>query len=343
MDTHSMLHPTTLALGSCCCCCCCFKRPPPPPSLSSVILTEYTGTPQNGGSGDDGGDEDSFVDELLNLNNDDDNTTADEEQDEEQVVAQMGLKIDLNTIPCCFLSPPPSPPAPPTKAENREDSLNDDLGSVLAVPADEADLEWLSQFVEDSFCHHFPSPYLTGPKPFTFVPGPTSQGPDPKTSALAPRSKRSRRARTGVRVRVWSSSLIDSTTASSSSCSSSSPPPPHFSASGLKRPFAGNAGGGAIGRRCSHCGVQKTPQWREGPNGPKTLCNACGVRYKKGRLLPEYRPASSPTFSRELHSNSHRKVLEMRKMKEKEMVMTMAAGRNGNSGSGLEGSIRGFV
>ncbi|CAN1278782.1 GATA transcription factor 9 [Linum perenne] len=50
--------------------------------------------------------------------------------------------------------------------------------------------------------------------------------------------------------------------------------------------------------------------------GPKTLCNACGVRYKSGRLVPEYRPANSPTFSMEKHSNSHRKVLEMRKKKQ---------------------------
>lgn len=69
-------------------------------------------------------------------------------------------------------------------------------------------------------------------------------------------------------------------------------------------------------RRCTHCLVTKTPQWRAGPNGPKTLCNACGVRFKSGRLFPEYRPACSPTFSSEMHSNSHRKVLEMRKRKE---------------------------
>ncbi|CAN6232657.1 unnamed protein product [Urochloa humidicola] len=85
------------------------------------------------------------------------------------------------------------------------------------------------------------------------------------------------------------------------------------------------AGGGGAGnatapgpgdRRCSHCGVNKTPQWRAGPAGAKTLCNACGVRYKSGRLLPEYRPACSPTFVSSIHSNSHRKVLEMRRKKE---------------------------
>lgn len=69
-------------------------------------------------------------------------------------------------------------------------------------------------------------------------------------------------------------------------------------------------------RKCMHCEVTKTPQWREGPMGPKTLCNACGVRYRSGRLLPEYRPAASPTFVPSLHSNSHKKVIEMRKKTE---------------------------
>ncbi|XP_052191282.1 GATA transcription factor 1 [Diospyros lotus] len=72
----------------------------------------------------------------------------------------------------------------------------------------------------------------------------------------------------------------------------------------------------ALGRRCYHCLAEKTPQWRTGPLGPKTLCNACGVRFKSGRLVPEYRPASSPTFSNLLHSNSHRKVVEMRRQKQ---------------------------
>ena len=83
-----------------------------------------------------------------------------------------------------------------------------------------------------------------------------------------------------------------------------------------KKPAVQTGSGTQFQRRCSHCQVQKTPQWRTGPLGAKTLCNACGVRYKSGRLFPEYRPACSPTFSGEIHSNSHRKVLEMRKRKE---------------------------
>ncbi|XP_062082095.1 GATA transcription factor 11-like [Humulus lupulus] len=65
-------------------------------------------------------------------------------------------------------------------------------------------------------------------------------------------------------------------------------------------------------KKCTHCEVTNTPQWREGPLGPKTLCNACGVRYRSGRLFPEYRPAASPTFIPSVHSNSHKKVIEMR-------------------------------
>ncbi|OMO56054.1 Zinc finger, GATA-type [Corchorus olitorius] len=68
-------------------------------------------------------------------------------------------------------------------------------------------------------------------------------------------------------------------------------------------------------RKCSHCQSEKTPQWRMGPLGPKTLCNACGVRYKSGRLVAEYRPAASPTFDSVKHSNFHKKILRRKGFK----------------------------
>ncbi|WVZ99637.1 hypothetical protein U9M48_044904 [Paspalum notatum var. saurae] len=34
-------------------------------------------------------------------------------------------------------------------------------------------------------------------------------------------------------------------------------------------------------RRCANCDTTSTPLWRNGPRGPKSLCNACGIRYKK--------------------------------------------------------------
>jgi hypothetical protein len=29
---------------------------------------------------------------------------------------------------------------------------------------------------------------------------------------------------------------------------------------------------------CTDCGTLDSPEWRKGPNGPKTLCNACGCK-----------------------------------------------------------------
>eukprot|EP00241_Pyramimonas_parkeae_P012947 CAMPEP_0114270712 /NCGR_PEP_ID=MMETSP0058-20121206/27403_1 /TAXON_ID=36894 /ORGANISM="Pyramimonas parkeae, CCMP726" /LENGTH=282 /DNA_ID=CAMNT_0001389505 /DNA_START=180 /DNA_END=1028 /DNA_ORIENTATION=+ len=40
----------------------------------------------------------------------------------------------------------------------------------------------------------------------------------------------------------------------------------------------------ATGRKCANCFTEKTPLWRNGPFGAKTLCNACGVRFKLGKL-----------------------------------------------------------
>ncbi|XP_022761255.1 GATA transcription factor 15-like isoform X2 [Durio zibethinus] len=36
-------------------------------------------------------------------------------------------------------------------------------------------------------------------------------------------------------------------------------------------------------KTCVDCGTSKTPLWRGGPAGPKSLCNACGIRSRKKR------------------------------------------------------------
>jgi len=58
-------------------------------------------------------------------------------------------------------------------------------------------------------------------------------------------------------------------------------------------------------KTCVKCGTSDTPLWRNGPEGPKSMCNACGIRWKrantpknKKKLLPgdDYHkiPALSP-------------------------------------------------
>ncbi|KAJ2977359.1 hypothetical protein NQ176_g4418 [Zarea fungicola] len=32
---------------------------------------------------------------------------------------------------------------------------------------------------------------------------------------------------------------------------------------------------------CTDCGTFDSPEWRKGPSGPKTPCNACGLRWAK--------------------------------------------------------------
>ncbi|OMO75524.1 Zinc finger, GATA-type [Corchorus olitorius] len=228
------------------------------------------------------------------------------------------------------------------------------LANELSVPDEEiAGLEWVSHFVDDSLpelplpCpvfkqqseNHAKTRFETEPEP-VFVKTPCFSSVVPSKA----RSKMTKKPR-----RTWSvgsmtlSESSSSTTTSSSVSSSSSMTSAHvFQNPELANEFtepptkkqkkkpAVSASGLSIGnpfqRRCSHCQVQKTPQWRTGPLGAKTLCNACGVRYKSGRLFPEYRPACSPTFSGDIHSNSHRKVLEMRKKKELAPAAAAAAG-----------------
>ncbi|KAL4335202.1 hypothetical protein GQ457_07G038840 [Hibiscus cannabinus] len=40
-------------------------------------------------------------------------------------------------------------------------------------------------------------------------------------------------------------------------------------------------------RVCSDCNTSTTPLWRSGPRGPKSLCNACGIRQRKARRALE--------------------------------------------------------
>ncbi|KAK4340389.1 hypothetical protein RND71_041851 [Anisodus tanguticus] len=223
---------------------------------------------------------------------------------------------------------------------NSQDSTFSGMESFgeLPIPVDELEnLEWLSQFVDDTtsefslLCPTGTYKDKTGGfQEFRSEPVvqkmrvPCFSLPVP----VKPRTKRSRPAG-----RTWS---FPSPTVSGDSCSptsssyGSSPFPSvlfmnpvqdgdlfcSVEKPELKKPKKNLLAEPGPGRRCTHCQVQKTPQWRAGPLGPKSLCNACGVRYKSGRLFPEYRPACSPTFSQEVHSNSHRKVLEMRRKKE---------------------------
>ncbi|CAH8383721.1 unnamed protein product [Eruca vesicaria subsp. sativa] len=182
--------------------------------------------------------------------------------------------------------------SPPPHHHHLPSSADQSFLYDICVPSDDAaHLEWLSQFVDDSFAD-FPANPLGG----------TLTSVKTETSFHGkPRSKRSRAPATTL-AGTWTPMF------------ESDQPKNEQSVGGGGGRHQSSAEGGM--RRCTHCASEKTPQWRTGPLGPKTLCNACGVRFKSGRLVPEYRPASSPTFVLTQHSNSHRKVMELRRQKE---------------------------
>ncbi|KAK6139607.1 hypothetical protein DH2020_026650 [Rehmannia glutinosa] len=78
-------------------------------------------------------------------------------------------------------------------------------------------------------------------------------------------------------------------------------------------------------RVCSDCNTTKTPLWRSGPKGPKSLCNACGIRQRKARRAMAA-AAASGTAAVATHQPPAMKI----KMEHKEKK-----GKNGNSSSQL--------
>ncbi|PKA46457.1 GATA transcription factor 2 [Apostasia shenzhenica] len=197
----------------------------------------------------------------------------------------------------------------------------------IYIPSEEAaELEWLSKFVEDSFSDVPYGPYQSMAAETLGKIG-AQHRPEASATGRGARSKRNRAAAVSAGdnggrqplASAWSSLTPSSSSTTSSSSSSEFPTPKAKSAGtnvGGRKNASAEAGVDGGVRRCTHCASEKTPQWRTGPLGPKTLCNACGVRYKSGRLVPEYRPAASPTFVLTQHSNSHRKVMELRRQKE---------------------------
>ncbi|KAL6521504.1 hypothetical protein OROGR_018073 [Orobanche gracilis] len=72
------------------------------------------------------------------------------------------------------------------------------------------------------------------------------------------------------------------------------PPPPPPSASKSHRGRSNGGGDPLLARRCANCDTTSTPLWRNGPRGPKSLCNACGIRFKKEERRATAAAASGP-------------------------------------------------
>lgn len=60
---------------------------------------------------------------------------------------------------------------------------------------------------------------------------------------------------------------------------------------------------------CHHCHLEITPEWRNGPEGKRTLCNACGLFYSK--LIKRFGPDSAnKVFAhRKINSDTKNRIL----------------------------------
>ncbi|KAG4195057.1 hypothetical protein ERO13_A06G089500v2 [Gossypium hirsutum] len=92
----------------------------------------------------------------------------------------------------------------------------------------------------------------------------------------------------GITVKWMSSKmrLMKKMMNSNSNCSSSSSSSRGSTDHKFQYPVTGNGEANAI-RVCSDCNTTTTPLWRSGPRGPKSLCNACGIRQRKARRAME--------------------------------------------------------
>ncbi|XP_076944222.1 GATA transcription factor 19-like [Bidens hawaiensis] len=71
-------------------------------------------------------------------------------------------------------------------------------------------------------------------------------------------------------------------------------------------PRKANHGGDSLfSRRCANCDTTSTPLWRNGPRGPKSLCNACGIRYKKEERRANKAAAATVTYGSDVTEGCH--------------------------------------
>jgi hypothetical protein len=90
-------------------------------------------------------------------------------------------------------------------------------------------------------------------------------------------------------------------------------------------------------RTCTMCGTTKTKQWRSGSDGKPSLCNACGLRYRKDSLGQKFKFKQVIIFPSGTSATRKRKVVlgdEKSKpdsVDEKELVASLNAAAKSSS------------
>ncbi|KAG0224623.1 hypothetical protein BGW41_005031 [Actinomortierella wolfii] len=122
---------------------------------------------------------------------------------------------------------------------------------------------------------------------------------------------------------------------------------PSSSPSVTTAPASASASSAASIKRCVYCGCTTTPMWRRGPAGPSTLCNACGVKWKNGKILQE---TPKPPSSKLRQYNQNQQPTTQPQQKQQQLnasssasssintISSMSAPTQGTASSALPGS-----
>ncbi|KAL4062865.1 hypothetical protein J3A83DRAFT_4107962, partial [Scleroderma citrinum] len=86
--------------------------------------------------------------------------------------------------------------------------------------------------------------------------------------------------------------------------------------------------------KCHSCNIRETPEWRRGPDGARTLCNACGLHYAK--LVRKRDKAAAEGNGSNMHID-----MEMLRASTRaaETEKTRGSGSGNSSGSGNGASV----
>ncbi|KAI9282810.1 hypothetical protein BC943DRAFT_107498 [Umbelopsis sp. AD052] len=73
---------------------------------------------------------------------------------------------------------------------------------------------------------------------------------------------------------------------------------------------------------CESCGTDTSPEWRRGPSGHKTLCNACGLRYS--RSIARQTKAARQRNDRPPNSVKNQETLSQKRPSQEEDAITLS-------------------
>ncbi|KAJ3113719.1 hypothetical protein HK100_001900 [Physocladia obscura] len=122
---------------------------------------------------------------------------------------------------------------------------------------------------------HYDSPQRTPPLAASFPP---ISAPVIASTAVPPPGRKSAKGPSTIKPATVAAALVKRAAAVDDEEINS--PPSNFGEDRI-------SGGGSSKSRpmkpghCRKCGKTSSREWRKGPHGPKTLCNACGLRFKR--------------------------------------------------------------